>query len=118
MAAHPGCTIQDMKYLRMFTEEQLKTIPEQTQIFTPTPLTWSTLMYYTEKDPFTNQPIYVEKDPLKRQRQKEILVGREDVQNDKFRRNDHGPHEEFKNGRKDSHWEGHHRPDKGKGSHE
>ena len=51
--------------------------PEQTQIFTPTPSTWSTLMYVTETDPFTMQPIFVEKDPVKRQKQKDILVTKE-----------------------------------------
>ena len=33
------------------------------QIFTPTPSTYSSLMYYTELDPFTRQPLFVEKDP-------------------------------------------------------
>ena len=31
-------------------------------------------MYVTEIDPFTMQPIFVEKDPAKRQKQKDILV--------------------------------------------
>ncbi|HUS50328.1 MAG TPA: DUF3362 domain-containing protein, partial [Candidatus Paceibacterota bacterium] len=39
----------------------LKLNPEQVQIFTPTPSTYSTLMYYTERDPFTGKAIYVEK---------------------------------------------------------
>jgi radical SAM superfamily enzyme YgiQ (UPF0313 family) len=48
--------------------------PEQVQIFTPTPSTYSTLMYYTELDPFTRQPLYVEKEPAKVNRQKQIVV--------------------------------------------
>jgi len=31
-------------------------------------------MYYTELDPFTLQPIFVEKDPLRKERQKNILT--------------------------------------------
>jgi hypothetical protein len=32
-------------------------------------------MYYTGLDPFTRQPVFVEKDPARRERQKRILVG-------------------------------------------
>ena len=63
-----------MQFLRRFANEKLHMTPEQTQIFTPTPSTWSTLMYVTETDPFTMHPIFVEKDPAKRQKQKDILV--------------------------------------------
>jgi radical SAM superfamily enzyme YgiQ (UPF0313 family) len=44
------------------------------QIFTPTPSTYSSLMYYTEMDPKTKQPIYVEKSPKKKERQKKIVT--------------------------------------------
>ncbi len=74
IAAHPGCTEQDMLRLKRFTSEKLKVNPEQVQIFTPTPSTYSSLMYYTEMDPFTLQPIFVEKDTQRKQRQKEIVV--------------------------------------------
>jgi uncharacterized radical SAM protein YgiQ len=74
IAAHPGCTEQDMLKLKRFTSEKLKVNPEQVQIFTPTPSTYSSLMYFTEMDPFTLQPIFVEKDPLKKQRQKDIVT--------------------------------------------
>ena len=74
IAAHPGCTEQEMHALRRFVSHKLKLHPEQVQIFTPTPSTYSSLMYYTELDPFTRPPIYVEKDDLRKQRQKEIVV--------------------------------------------
>ncbi len=74
IAAHPGCTLKDMQFLKRYADEKLHMTPEQTQIFTPTPSTWSTLMYVTETDPFTMQPIFVEKDPVKRQKQKDVLV--------------------------------------------
>lgn len=61
IAAHPGCSEQDMHRLKNFASQKLKIRPEQVQIFTPTPSTYSSLMYYTEMDPFTRQPIFVEK---------------------------------------------------------
>jgi uncharacterized radical SAM protein YgiQ len=74
IAAHPGCSEADMQRLKTFTSQKLKVNPEQVQIFTPTPSTYSSLMYYTEMDPFTLQPIFVEKDPRRKQRQKEIVT--------------------------------------------
>lgn len=74
IAAHPGCTEQDMRDLKQFTSSKLKINPEQVQIFTPTPSTYSSLMYYTEMDPKTKNPIYVEKSPPKKERQKKIVT--------------------------------------------
>ncbi|MBN1355744.1 YgiQ family radical SAM protein [bacterium] len=50
MAAHPGCTIDHMKRLKAFLSDRLKLIPEQVQIFTPTPGTLSTAMYHCGTD--------------------------------------------------------------------
>ena len=74
IAAHPGCTEADMQDLKRFTSQKLKINPEQVQIFTPTPSTYSSLMYYTEMDPFTREPIFVEKEPRRKERQKDIAV--------------------------------------------
>jgi len=74
IAAHPGCTDADMAELKKFASEKLQTNPEQVQIFTPTPSTYSTLMYYTEMDPFTREPLRVEKDLRRKERQKDIIV--------------------------------------------
>jgi uncharacterized radical SAM protein YgiQ len=74
IAAHPGCTDDDMERLKRFTYEKLKINPEQVQIFLPTPSTYSSLMYYTETDPFTGKPVFVEKDPRNKDRQKSIVV--------------------------------------------
>ena len=74
IAAHPGCTPKDMERLRAFTRQQLKIRPEQVQIFTPTPSTYSTLMYYTEKNPFTRGKIFVEKNPGGKERQKQMVT--------------------------------------------
>lgn len=74
IAAHPGCREEDMYRLKEYTSKELKLNPEQVQVFTPTPSTYSTLMYYTERDPFTGKAIYVEKNLKKKGRQKEIVL--------------------------------------------
>lgn len=74
IAAHPGCTEEDMQRLKVFASQKLQVNPEQVQIFTPTPSTYSSLMYYTELDPFTRKPIFVEKDPQRKERQKMIVT--------------------------------------------
>jgi uncharacterized radical SAM protein YgiQ len=74
IATHPGCTEGDMKALKRFASRHLKISPEQVQIFTPTPSTYSSLMYHTEMDPFTGEALFVEKELAKKQRQKDILV--------------------------------------------
>lgn len=76
IAAHPGCAISDMQELRRFVTRELRLMPEQVQIFTPSPSTYSTLMYYTEIDPDTGEKLFVEKDPVKRERQKNLIVDR------------------------------------------
>lgn len=74
IAAHPGCDEKNMKSLKQFLKKELKLNPEQVQIFTPTPSTYSTLMYYTEKDPFSNNKIFVEKSLKNKRIQKEIIT--------------------------------------------
>ena len=74
IAAHPGCSERDMQRLKQFASQKLKLNPEQVQIFTPTPSTYSSLMYYTEMDPFTRRPLFVEKDPRRKERQKAIVT--------------------------------------------
>jgi radical SAM superfamily enzyme YgiQ (UPF0313 family) len=74
IAAHPGCKIKDMQDVKTFTTQKLKITPEQVQVFTPTPSTWSTMMYYTGIDPFTKRPIYVEKNSVSKERQKRLVT--------------------------------------------
>ena len=74
IAAHPGCEMKDMINLKKFTRKELRITPEQVQIFTPTPSTYSTLMYYTETDPFTGEKIFVEKDNRNKEEQKKTIV--------------------------------------------
>ncbi|MEA3309806.1 MAG: YgiQ family radical SAM protein [Chloroflexota bacterium] len=74
IAAHPGCTEGDMHRLRNFAYRKLKLHPEQVQIFTPTPSTYASLMYYTKLDPFTGERLFVEQGLRGKRRQKNIVV--------------------------------------------
>ncbi|OHE72800.1 MAG: YgiQ family radical SAM protein [Verrucomicrobia bacterium GWC2_42_7] len=73
IASHPGCQLKHMHELKKFVSQELKLNPEQIQIFTPTPSTYSTLAYYTETNPFSGDPLFVEKDVCKKELQKNVL---------------------------------------------
>lgn len=74
IAAHPGCTDTDMRALYSFAQKKLGLLPEQVQVFTPTPCTYSSLMYWTEKDPFTGDGCFVEKTIRGKERQKGLVA--------------------------------------------
>ncbi len=74
IAAHHGSELKDMENLKEFANSELRLNPEQVQVFIPTPSTYSALMYYTEVDPWTRQKIFVEKDPQRKQKQKDIVT--------------------------------------------
>jgi uncharacterized radical SAM protein YgiQ len=77
IAAHPGCTAEDMRNLKQFASQKLKMNPEQVQVFIPAPSTYSSVMYYTGRDPFTRNPVFVEKDPKNKQNQKDIVTSKQ-----------------------------------------
>ncbi len=83
IAAHPGCSEADMQRLKTFAARELHISPEEVQVFTPLPSTYSSLMYYTGLDPFTRQPLFVEKDAARRERQKQIVVDKPGVHPDR-----------------------------------
>ena len=82
IAAHPGCKEHDMHELKNFTTNELKMNPEQAQVFTPTPGTYSSVMYYTEMNPATRKKIFVEKDMHRKEIQKEIVVKKQKFKRD------------------------------------
>lgn len=73
MAAHPGCDEEDMRRLRSYCSNRLHMIPEQVQVFTPTPSTYSTAMYVSRSD-VSGRPVFAEHSIQKRQKQKEIVT--------------------------------------------
>ncbi len=78
IAGYPSCKDADMQNLKNFTSNNLKINPQQVQIYTPTPSTYSSVMYHTELNPFTKEKIFVEKDIFKKEQQKSIIVKKED----------------------------------------
>jgi uncharacterized radical SAM protein YgiQ len=74
IAAHPGTTRKDMEAFARFTQRSLRFVPEQVQIFTPTPSTRSTAMYWSGLDPFTGGKVWSEHSVAGKQKQKEILT--------------------------------------------
>ncbi|MCQ2079897.1 MAG: YgiQ family radical SAM protein [archaeon] len=73
IAAHPGCGNRSMEELGRFAHTELRTNPEQVQIFTPTPSTVSTLMYYTRRDYHDNFNVWSEHVPQLKQKQKDLV---------------------------------------------
>ncbi len=72
ISSHPGCTMKDMEHLA--SNPALKGIwMEQVQDFTPTPMTVSSVMFYTGIDPRTMKPVFTERDPEKKRRQKSFF---------------------------------------------
>ncbi len=78
VAAHPGCTMKHMEHLKSFLASGLKTTPEQVQIFTPTPATLSTTMYYCGTD-LLGKKISCEKDPQEMQKQKDLITPKREM---------------------------------------
>jgi uncharacterized radical SAM protein YgiQ len=72
ISSHPGCTDTDMKNL-VAEVKSLGIKPEQVQDFTPTPMTLSTLMYYTGFDPYTGKKVYVARSIEDKRKQKEYF---------------------------------------------
>ena len=72
ISAHPGCTMEDMR--RLSENPVLKGIhTDQVQDFTPTPMTTSSVMFYTGLDPHTMRKVYVERDIERKRKQKSFF---------------------------------------------
>ena len=72
ISSHPGCTLEDMR--RLASNPCLKGIwMEQVQDFMPTPMTTSSVMFYSGIDPRTMKPVFVERDSSKKKAQKALF---------------------------------------------
>ena len=79
MVAHPGTTEKEARELAAFLRELERSGEkpvEGVQIFTPTPMTRSTCMYHTGKDPMTGEPVYVPRPYAEKKAQKRMLTGK------------------------------------------
>jgi len=73
IAGHPGSDLKDMLQLAEFIRDKLQYYPEQVQNFTPTPMSVSTAMYYTGRDPFSGRPVHVAREEKERRLQRALL---------------------------------------------
>ncbi|MCC6277021.1 MAG: YgiQ family radical SAM protein [Oligoflexia bacterium] len=72
IASFPGSDLTKTGAMSEYFKKH-KMRPEQIQDFIPSPMTLATAMYYTELDPSTNEPLYIEKQMSKRKLQKRVL---------------------------------------------
>lgn len=81
IAAHPGSTIKDMQDTKKFCNEHGLFV-NLTQVFTPTPGTLSTSMYYSAENPMTREKIHVPRAFREKKDQKNVLIGDDDAFDD------------------------------------
>lgn len=72
ISSHPGSRLEDAIELALYMKKT-GFVPDQVQDFYPTPGTLSTCMYYTEKDPFTGESLYVPKTIREKKMQRALL---------------------------------------------
>jgi uncharacterized radical SAM protein YgiQ len=68
----PHCKDDDMRELASLMSKMNCKL-EQVQSFTPTPMTLASTIFYTGKDPYTGEKVYVAKTPEKRKQQQEYF---------------------------------------------
>lgn len=72
ISSHPGCREVDMAELAAETKS-LNLHLEQVQDFTPTPMTLSTVIYYTGFHPYTLKPVFTPTDPDEKKAQRKYF---------------------------------------------
>lgn len=70
ISSHPGCTEHDMRALSGKVLGRLHFTLEQVQDLTPTPMTFSSVMFYTGRNPYTGERVYVARSQEEKRRQK------------------------------------------------
>ncbi|MBO5671547.1 MAG: YgiQ family radical SAM protein [Alistipes sp.] len=70
ISSHPGCREVDMQALSHKVLGRLNFTLEQVQDLTPTPMTLSSVMFYTGLNPYTMEPLYVARSQDDKRRQK------------------------------------------------
>ena len=70
ISSHPGCREADMLSLSRKVLGKLHFTLEQVQDLTPTPMTLSSVMFYTGEDPYTHKRVFVARSQEEKRRQK------------------------------------------------
>ena len=73
ISSHPGCHERDMKALSQKVLGKLNFTLEQVQDLTPTPMTLSSVMFYTGENPYTGQKVYVARSQADKRKQKQYF---------------------------------------------
>lgn len=75
ISSHPGCTMDDMYNLS--ANSSLRNLQlEQVQDFTPTPMTRSSVSFYSGIDPKTLNKIFIERHPANKLKQKSFFLNK------------------------------------------
>ncbi|HTW92448.1 MAG TPA: YgiQ family radical SAM protein [bacterium] len=73
ISGHPGSTVDDAIELAEYLVRTERLFIRQVQQFTPLPMTAAAAAWHTGKDPFTDQPLYVPRDPKEMKLQRALL---------------------------------------------
>lgn len=72
ISSHPGCTLEGAVELAVYLKQN-NLRPRQVQDFYPTPGTLSTCMFYTGKNPLTNEKVFIPKTYEEKQTQRALM---------------------------------------------
>jgi radical SAM superfamily enzyme YgiQ (UPF0313 family) len=84
ISGHPGSTLEEMVDLALWLKERGMR-PRQVQDFIPTPMSMAASMFYTDKDPFTDKPVYTAKSMEEKRLQKALLLYWDPTHHDEVR---------------------------------
>ena len=76
ISSHPGCHETDMQQLSSKVLGRLHFTLEQVQDLTPTPMTLSSVMFYTGENPYTGKRVYVARSQEEKRRQKQYFFAK------------------------------------------
>ena len=76
ISSHPGCREADMQALSRKVLGKLHFTLEQVQDLTPTPMTLSSVMFYTGENPYTHERVFVARTQEDKRRQKQYFFKR------------------------------------------
>jgi uncharacterized radical SAM protein YgiQ len=76
MSCHPGSDDRDMHEMKKEILKGFGFVPHQVQAFIPLPMTLSSVIYFTGKDPITQKEYIVKRDAKARRRQHQIFFNR------------------------------------------
>ncbi|MBN2464005.1 YgiQ family radical SAM protein [candidate division WOR-3 bacterium] len=73
ISGHPGATVEDALELAEFLMRTERLFIRQVQQFTPLPMTAAAAAWHTGKDPLTDKPLHVPRDPKEARLQRALL---------------------------------------------